>query len=120
MRLGAQCRQGGCAVGSRPSSTSPTKARAAEFAALRATGWSEPALGRLVTYEGVMLGLLGVVIGAAAGLGGAAWFVGDLQPSLIWAGAGTALVGLLVAGFAALAPALWLRRLPTSALLAEE
>ncbi|MET9317702.1 FtsX-like permease family protein [Kribbella sp. NPDC003505] len=94
--------------------------RAAEFATLRATGWSEPAIGRLVVYEGIGLGLLGVVLGAGAGLAGAAWFVGDLHSALIWAAVDTALAGLLVAGFAALVPALWLRRLPTSALLADE
>jgi putative ABC transport system permease protein len=73
-----------------------------------------------VTYEGLGIGLVGVMIGAAGGLGGVAWFVGALPPSLIWVAAGTAIAGLLVAGFAALAPALWLRYLPASALLADD
>ncbi|SCE72025.1 FtsX-like permease family protein [Micromonospora viridifaciens] len=94
--------------------------RAAEFATLRATGWDEAALGRLVTYEGLGIGLLGVLIGGAAGLGAAAWFVGAVPPQLIWAAVGTAAVGLLAAGIVALIPTLWLRRLPLRSLLAEE
>jgi predicted lysophospholipase L1 biosynthesis ABC-type transport system permease subunit len=94
--------------------------RAAEFAVLRATGWSERALGRLVTYEGLGVGLLGVTIGATGGLGSVSWFVGDLQPSMIWTTAVTAVTGLLVAALAALAPALWLRRLPAATLLTED
>jgi len=94
--------------------------RAAEFAILRATGWSEQALGRLVTYEGVGVGALGVTIGAAAGLAGVSWFVGDVRPALIGTTAGTAVVGLLVAALAGLAPVLWLRRLPATTLLTED
>lgn len=94
--------------------------RAAEFAVLRATGWSERALGRLVTYEGLGIGLVGVTIGAAGGLVGVSWFVGDLHPSLIGTTALTAVAGLLVSALAALAPALWLRHLPAAALLTED
>jgi hypothetical protein len=94
--------------------------RAAEFAVLRATGWSERALGRLVTYEGLGIGLVGVTIGAAGGLGGVSWFVGDLHPSLIGTTALTAVTGLLVSALATLAPALWLRHLPATALLTED
>jgi putative ABC transport system permease protein len=94
--------------------------RAAEFAVLRVTGWSERALGRLVTYEGLGVGLLGATIGATAGLAGVSWFVGDLRTSLIWTTAGTAVAGLLVSALAAMTPALWLRRLPVTALLTED
>jgi hypothetical protein len=94
--------------------------RAAEFAALRATGWSDAALARLVTFEGLGIGLLGAVTGAVAGLAGAARFAGTLSPDQLWLAAALALGGALAAGAAATLPALLQRRLPVSTLLAEE
>ena len=60
--------------------------RAAELATLRATGWTDAALGRLVGYEGFLLGVLGAVTGAGLGLGGAAWLVGELPAALVLGG----------------------------------
>jgi hypothetical protein len=57
--------------------------------------------------------------GSGLGLGAAAVFAGALPASLIAATAGAAVCGTLLAGAAALAPALWLRRVPPAALLAE-
>ncbi|SCL68558.1 FtsX-like permease family protein [Micromonospora chersina] len=94
--------------------------RAAELATLRATGWTDAALGRLVGYEGFLLGVLGAVTGAGLGLGGAAWLVGDVPAALVAVAAAVALAGVLVTCLAALVPAALLRRLPTARLLAEE
>ncbi|KAB1910996.1 FtsX-like permease family protein [Micromonospora sp. AMSO31t] len=94
--------------------------RAAELATLRATGWTDAALGRLVGYEGFALGALGALSGAGLGLGGAAWLVGELPVALVAVAAAVALAGVLVTCLAALVPAALLRRLPTARLLAEE
>jgi ABC-type antimicrobial peptide transport system permease subunit len=94
--------------------------RAAELAALRATGWSDAALGRLVTFEGLGMGLAGAVLGAGAGLAGAAWFAGALPAPLVATAAAVAAGGLALAGLAALVPAQLQRRIPMATQLAEE
>lgn len=94
--------------------------RAAELATLRATGWTEAGLVRLIAYEGGLLGLLGAVTGAGAGLGAAAWLVGEVPARLVAVAAGSAAVGVLIAGVAAIVPTVLLRRLPAARLLAEE
>jgi putative ABC transport system permease protein len=94
--------------------------RAPELAAIRAFGWPESALRRLVITEGALTGLAGSVAGAALGLAGAAIFAGKLPP-LLFAAAGTAVAaGVLVTCLAALLPAHLLRRLPAAQLLAQE
>ncbi|MEU2613505.1 FtsX-like permease family protein [Micromonospora sp. NPDC007271] len=94
--------------------------RAAELSTLRATGWTDAALGRLIGYEGLLLGTLGALTGAGLGLAGAAWLVGELPAALVLVAATVALAGVLVTCLAALVPAALLRRLPTARLLAEE
>jgi ABC-type lipoprotein release transport system permease subunit len=94
--------------------------RAAEFATLRATGWDETALARLVGYEATIIGAAGAITGAAAGLIGAAIFAGSLPPTLIGAAIAAAIIGTLVTIAAAILPASQLRRLPTTSVLAEE
>ncbi|MFU8876470.1 FtsX-like permease family protein, partial [Micromonospora sp. SL4-19] len=94
--------------------------RAAELATLRATGWTDTALSRLVGYEGLLLGALGSLTGAGLGLGGAAWLVGELPTTLALVAAVVALAGIVVTCLAALVPAALLRRLPIARLLAEE
>ncbi|MEQ4302817.1 FtsX-like permease family protein [Plantactinospora sp. B6F1] len=94
--------------------------RAAELAALRATGWSESALTRLAAYEGGGIGLLGAVAGTAVGLAGSAALIGGLSTGVVLTGVGTAAAGALVACLAALVPAALLRRRPAGHLLAEE
>ncbi|MFI1193141.1 FtsX-like permease family protein [Micromonospora sp. NPDC020750] len=94
--------------------------RAAELATLRAVGWTDAALTRLIGYEGFLLGALGALAGAALGLGGAAWLVGDLPAALVLVAAVVAAAGVLITCAAALVPAALLRRLPTARLLAEE
>ena len=94
--------------------------RAPELAMLRAFGWPEAALRRLVITEGALTGLAGSVTGAALGLAGAAIFARQLPPSLIAAAAAAATAGVLVTCLAALLPAHLLRRLPAARLLALE
>ncbi|WP_433210231.1 FtsX-like permease family protein [Dactylosporangium sp. CS-047395] len=94
--------------------------RSAELATLRATGWTAGALGRLVAAEGFGIGVLGGLLGAGAGLGGAAWLVGTVTTGLIWTAVAALAAGALVATVAAIVPALLLQRLPTARLLAEE
>jgi ABC-type antimicrobial peptide transport system permease subunit len=94
--------------------------RASELAALRATGWSDAALARLVTFEGLGMGLVGGVLGAGAGLAGAARFAGALPAPLVATAAGVAAGGLALTGLAALVPAQLQRRISMATLLAEE
>jgi len=94
--------------------------RAAELSTLRATGWTDAALGRLIGYEGLLLGTLGALTGAGLGLAGAAWLVGELPAALVLVAAAVALAGVLLTCLTALVPAALLRRLPTARLLAEE
>jgi ABC-type lipoprotein release transport system permease subunit len=94
--------------------------RAAELATLRATGWDETVLGRLIAAEGLAIGALGGSTGALVGLCAAALFAGAVPLALVGTAIGTALVGMLLAVLAALAPAAWLRRAPMLALLAGE
>jgi putative ABC transport system permease protein len=94
--------------------------RAPELATIRAQGWPEPALSRLIVTEGAVIGLAGSLAGAAGGLAGAAAFAGQL-PARLWAVAAvTVAAGTLVTVAAALLPARLLHRLPTARLLAEE
>ncbi|MFC7931030.1 FtsX-like permease family protein [Streptomyces cinereoruber] len=94
--------------------------RAAEFAVLRATGWSDAHLVRLVLHEGAQLGILGATAGAATGAALVGWLTGTLTPALAATAAAAALGGVLITAAAALAPAAALLRLPTAPLLAED
>jgi putative ABC transport system permease protein len=94
--------------------------RSSELAALSATGWSAAAVGRLVSYEAIGIGLIGATVGAALGLVGAARFAGGFPIGLGWAAAGAVGAGLLLTGVAAQVPVLLARRIPMSTLLAEE
>ncbi|MEV6931493.1 FtsX-like permease family protein [Dactylosporangium sp. NPDC051485] len=94
--------------------------RGAELAVLRATGWPDAALIRLVVAEGGGIGLLGGILGAGIGLLAAGLLVGGVSGPLAATAIGAAAAGTLVAMLAALAPALLIRRLPTAALLTEE
>jgi putative ABC transport system permease protein len=94
--------------------------RAPELATIRAFGWPERALRRLVITEGALTGIAGSVTGAGLGLAGAAIFAGKLTPLLFAAAAAAAAAGVLVTCVAALLPAHLLRRLPAAQLLAQE
>jgi ABC-type lipoprotein release transport system permease subunit len=94
--------------------------RAGELAILRASGWDDRALGRLVALEGLWTGAIGGLLGALAGLAGAALFAGAVPVTLVLTALGTAAGGALLAVIAALGPAAWLRRAPLMPLLAGE
>lgn len=94
--------------------------RAGELATIRAFGWRESALARLVVTEAVAIGLAGSLVGAAAGLAAAFSFAGQAPARLYLVAAATVAVGALVTAAAALLPAQALRRLPAAHLLAQE
>ncbi len=94
--------------------------RAAELAAIRAFGWPESALSRLVVTEGTIIGLTGSAAGAALGLAAASIFAGQLPATLYLVAATAVAAGVLITATAALLPARALRRLPAAHLLAEE
>jgi putative ABC transport system permease protein len=94
--------------------------RAPEFATIRAFGWPEATLRRMVVIEGALTGIVGSVTGAALGLAGAAVFAAEFAPLLLAAAAAAIAVGVLVTCLAALIPAHLLRRLPAAQLLAQE
>jgi putative ABC transport system permease protein len=94
--------------------------RGAELATIRALGWSESALSRLVVTEGALIGLSGAVLGAALGLAATAEFTGQL-PAALYLVTGIAVVtGAAITALSALLPAQALRRMPAARLLAEE
>jgi putative ABC transport system permease protein len=94
--------------------------RAAELAAMRATGWRERHLARLVAAEGVGMGAAGALVGALLGLLAALAFSGTLPALLLVVTAAGALAGTVVAALAAVVPAALVRRLPTAELLAAD
>jgi hypothetical protein len=94
--------------------------RSAEIATLRATGWPERHLTRLIALEGAGLGALGGLGGALLGLAAAALFVGEITTTMPYIAASAAALGIVIATLASIAPAAGLRRLPTATLLAEE
>jgi putative ABC transport system permease protein len=94
--------------------------RSAELATLRALGWPESALGRLVIGEALLIGVAGSVTGAAAGLAATAEFTGQVPLRLLLAALASVLAAAAVTTCAAILPAQLLRHLPTAQLLAEE
>jgi hypothetical protein len=94
--------------------------RAAELAALTATGWSTRAVVRLIAHEAVTIGVLAAVLGGGFGLACAAALAGALPGTLIWVAAAVAASGPVLACLAAIVPAAAVRRLSTAGLLAEE
>jgi hypothetical protein len=94
--------------------------RAAELATMRAFGWTERALSRLVITEGALIGAVGSCAGVAIGLAGAAGFAGQIPGELLLAALITVAAGIAVTVAGAVAPARLLRRLPTAPVLAEE
>ena len=94
--------------------------RAAELATIRAVGWHEAALSRLVITEGTVIGLAGALAGAGAGLAMAAQLGGGIPGEVIAVAIIATLAGTAFTALAALLPAQALRRLPTAQLLAEE
>jgi ABC-type antimicrobial peptide transport system permease subunit len=94
--------------------------RAAELAALRATGWTNADLARLVAFEALWLGLVGSLTGAGAGLLVATTFAAVLPGQLILVAIIAAIAGTLVTALAALAPAAAISQLAIVPVLAAE
>lgn len=94
--------------------------RSAEFAAIRAFGWRESTLSRLIVTEAAIIGLAGSLAGASIGLGAAAIFAGQAPGPLYPVAAAAVVTGVLVTAAAAVLPTRALRRLPTAHVLASE
>jgi ABC-type antimicrobial peptide transport system permease subunit len=94
--------------------------RVHEYTVLRVVGWPERALARLVVTEGLGIGVLGAVCGAAVGLGVTVALVGQARLSVILAAVAAALASSCLAGLASLVPAALLRRMAPAPLLAAE
>lgn len=93
---------------------------AAELATLRATGWPDATIVRLLITQGAILGLIGGVIGAGLGLIGTVAIAGAPPPLLYAAAAAAVASSVLIAAAAAALIARSIHRLPTAALLAGE
>jgi putative ABC transport system permease protein len=87
---------------------------------VRAFGWRESALSRLVVTEGAIIGVAGALAGAVIGVAATVKLIGQL-PGALYLIAGLAVAGgALVTAISALLPAQALRRVPVADLLAEE
>lgn len=94
--------------------------RAAELVTLQTLGWSDREVAALVALEGIALGVVGSVAGAAAGLGFSALLLGVAVGPLA-AAAGIAIgAGAAAAALASLLPLTQIRRLAPPAVLAAE
>lgn len=91
-----------------------------ELATLKATGWTNGALSRLVIGQGLVIGLVGSAIGGLFGGLAIGQFAGRLDQSLLEPVAIAAAAGIAVAVLASVVPSLLVRRLPTAALLSRE
>lgn len=95
--------------------------RGVELATLASIGWSAATLNRVITYEALVIGALGTASGIAIGAGGAA-IVFDRAPvgSLLLTVALSVAVGLAITLLAAAGAGHLVRRIPITAVLAEE
>jgi putative ABC transport system permease protein len=94
--------------------------RAAEFASLRAVGWADSHLARVVLFEAVGLGLLGTISGAIVGVLIGALVLSVPVASLAVAAAIAIADGLACVLLASLVPLSQVNRLTPHAVLAEE
>ncbi|MDQ2850301.1 MAG: ABC transporter permease [Actinomycetota bacterium] len=93
--------------------------RGPELATLRATGWTEQHLRRLLLTEGALIGAIGGVLGAVLGLAAALVLIGSLPVLVLLAALGTAAAAVLISLVATLLASTLLLRLPTTLLLTE-
>lgn len=93
--------------------------RAPELVTLRAAGWRDRHIGRLVAVEGVAMGAAGSLAGAVFGIV-LAGLVGGIDARVLAAGLAGALGGTAVALVGSLVPATLASRMTPPAVLAEE
>lgn len=93
--------------------------QAAHYASLRATGWSDRSLASLITWQAVVIGIVGSLAGAAIALAGLA-AMSALTTTTVLTTLLIATLGVGAAALVSLIPAGSLRRLPTARLLAGE
>lgn len=93
--------------------------RGTELATLRAVGWTERNLDRLVTTEGGLLGLLGTIPGVLLGIAAASWFAGGLTAPMLLGASIAWVIATSLAVLSAYAATVLVRRLPTTDLLTE-
>jgi len=93
--------------------------RGPELATLRAVGWTERHLARLVITEGMLVGALGATPGAVMGLLIAAGLTGTIALSFVVGAMIAWAVAVLLAALAAAAATRLVVRLPTTLLLTE-
>lgn len=93
--------------------------RSGELAALRACGWADASLRRLILTEGLTIGVVGSVIGAAIGLGAVSLLGAD--PATVAVGTAATLVAGIALCATAVLPALSVltRQLPAVSLASE-
>lgn len=94
--------------------------RASELATLRAAGWPERKLRRLLTLEGAGTGALGALAGAALGVVATTAFASGHLLVIVASALTCACAGVIAAVVATVPPVATLARLPTAQLLAEE
>lgn len=94
--------------------------RAAEFALLRAVGWGDGVVTRLVLLEGTLIGLLGSLAGVLLGGAAALWLSPGGWTALVLPACGVVAAGTALSAGAGFVPVLIQRRHPTARLLAEE
>lgn len=94
--------------------------RAGEFATLRAVGWSESSIRRLLVVEGMAIACVGAIVGALVGMLGLEVFVGGSLARLAAPTAWAAVAGIAVTVLALVIPLAALNRLNTARVLAEE
>jgi putative ABC transport system permease protein len=90
------------------------------FAALQATGWSDRSLALTLLTQAAAIGLLGALLGSGLALGATAQVIGPITAPVLAIAAIVAVAALAICAFAALLPALLIRRLPTAQILARE
>ena len=94
--------------------------RDSELAALRAVGWTDQYLTRLVVTEGALTGIAGSVTGVAAGLAVTATAIGGITVPLLATAAGVLLAAIVMTLAASSIPALIVQRITPAPLLAAE
>jgi ABC-type antimicrobial peptide transport system permease subunit len=93
--------------------------RGRELATLRAVGWNERDLDRLITAEGTLMAVLGTTPGALIGMGVAALLIGELTSTMVGGALLAWAVATCLASASAYAATVLIRQLPTSDLLTE-